>query len=270
MAKNGRRFSPWVLVGVAIVAVVLFGVGGGLISAFDACLVDPYTTVCSYVRPPPIRHAVTNDSSAHFAFTGVVRKTFAYFFFPACGIRLRHMANDMALVGHLLRRPWLPLAWVTLFSLLVRSLDHIPRITAASSCSVQPWNRICEWGKFWHYTVVATAAATAALHPAAGILRRTSPIPSTCCTCCAFEGSIYYYSAFAAKCTCAAVPSGGTRIHTGVSTTTAYRQDLQSLRSSHAVIVLSEVRVCGHDHLMYEYVFDGGIRVRFTVDEILD
>jgi hypothetical protein len=52
MARNGRRFSPWVLVGVAVVAVVLFGVGGGLISAFDACLVDPNTTYCSYVRAP--------------------------------------------------------------------------------------------------------------------------------------------------------------------------------------------------------------------------
>jgi hypothetical protein len=39
------------LVGVAVVAVVLCGVGGGLISAFEGCIVDPYTTVCSYVRP---------------------------------------------------------------------------------------------------------------------------------------------------------------------------------------------------------------------------
>jgi hypothetical protein len=52
MAKNGRRFSPWLLVGVAVVAVVLFGVGGGLISAFEGCIVDPYTTVCNYVRAP--------------------------------------------------------------------------------------------------------------------------------------------------------------------------------------------------------------------------
>jgi hypothetical protein len=62
MAKNSRRFSPWVLVGVAVVAVVLFGVGGGLISAFDACIVDPYTTFCNYVRAP-LRRAIKNDSS---------------------------------------------------------------------------------------------------------------------------------------------------------------------------------------------------------------
>jgi hypothetical protein len=62
MTKNGRRFSPWVLVGVAIVAVVLFGVGGGLISAFDACIVNPYTTVCSYVRAP-LQRVIKNDSS---------------------------------------------------------------------------------------------------------------------------------------------------------------------------------------------------------------
>jgi hypothetical protein len=60
--KNGRRFSPWVLVGVAVVAVVLFGVGGGLISAFDACLVDPYTTFCNYVRAP-LRRAIKSDGS---------------------------------------------------------------------------------------------------------------------------------------------------------------------------------------------------------------
>ena len=52
MAKNGRMFSPWVLVGVAVVAVVLLGVGGGLIGAFEACIVDPYTTFCNYVRAP--------------------------------------------------------------------------------------------------------------------------------------------------------------------------------------------------------------------------
>lgn len=62
MAKNSRRFSPWVLVGVAVVAVVLFGVGGGLISAFDACIVDPYTTFCNYVRAP-LRRAIKNDGS---------------------------------------------------------------------------------------------------------------------------------------------------------------------------------------------------------------
>jgi len=52
MAKNGRMFSPLVLVGVAVVAVVLLGVGGGLIGAFEACIVDPYTTFCNYVRGP--------------------------------------------------------------------------------------------------------------------------------------------------------------------------------------------------------------------------
>ena len=50
------------LVGVAVVAVVLFGVGGGLISAFDACLVDPYTTFCNYVRAP-LRRAIKSDGS---------------------------------------------------------------------------------------------------------------------------------------------------------------------------------------------------------------
>jgi len=35
---------------------VLFGIGGGLISAFDACLVNPDTTYCSYVRAPLFAH----------------------------------------------------------------------------------------------------------------------------------------------------------------------------------------------------------------------
>jgi len=52
MTKNNRRFSPWVLVGVAVVAVVLFGIGGGLVADFEACILDPYTTVCNYVRGP--------------------------------------------------------------------------------------------------------------------------------------------------------------------------------------------------------------------------
>jgi hypothetical protein len=48
MARNGRRFSPWWLLGVAIAVVVLFGIGGGLINSFDSCLIDPYDNVCSY------------------------------------------------------------------------------------------------------------------------------------------------------------------------------------------------------------------------------
>jgi hypothetical protein len=47
-ARNNRRFSPWVLVIVAVITVVLFGAGGGLISVFDSCLLDPYTSVCNY------------------------------------------------------------------------------------------------------------------------------------------------------------------------------------------------------------------------------
>jgi hypothetical protein len=48
MAANNRRFSPWVLVIVAVITVVLLGAGGGLISAFNSCVLDPYTTVCNY------------------------------------------------------------------------------------------------------------------------------------------------------------------------------------------------------------------------------
>ena len=131
----------------------------------------------------------------------------------------------MAFLGHLLRRSWLPLARVTLFSLLVRPLDRIPRITTTSSCSVQPRNRIRGWEEFWHRatTTTTTTTATATLHPITAILRRTSPVPSTCCTCCAFKGSIRYYSTFTAKCACAAVPSCGIRIHTCTSATTAYQ-----------------------------------------------
>ena len=154
----------------------------------------------------------------------------------------------MSFLGHLLHGPWLPLARVTLFSLLVRSLDHIPRITAASSCTVQPRNRIRGWEEFWH--CAATTTTTTILHPTTAILRRTSPVPSTCCTCCTFKGSVHYYSTFTAKSACAAVPSGGIRIHTSVSATTAYRQDLRPLRSSGDVTVLSEVRNRGHDRLM--------------------
>jgi hypothetical protein len=170
-------------------------------------------------------------------------------------IHLTHMANYMAFLGHLLRGSWLPLARVTLLALLVPPLDYIPRITATSSCSVQLRNRIRGWGEFWHCAATATLRTT--LHTTTAILRRTSPVPSTCCTCCASKGSIHYCSAFAAKCACAAVPSGGIRIHSGVSATTAYRQDLRPLRSSSAVAVLSEVRVLGHDRLMYEYVLMG-------------
>ena len=162
----------------------------------------------------------------------------------------------MAFLEHLLHGPWLPLARVTLFSHLVRSLDHIPRITA-TSCSIQPRNRVRGWEEFWHCAATTTTTTTPTLHPTTAILRRTSPVPSTCCTCCAFKGNIHHYSAFTAKCTCAAVPSGGIRIHTGDSATTAYRQDLWSLRSSSDVGVLSEMRVRGHDRLMYRVQFDG-------------
>jgi hypothetical protein len=165
----------------------------------------------------------------------------------------------MAFLGHLLRGPRLPLARITLFSLLVRSLDCIPRITTTSSCSVQPRNRIRGWEEFWHRaaTTTTTTTATATLHPITAILRRTSPVPSSCCTCCAFKGSIHYYSTFTAKCACAAVSSGGIRIHTSISATTAYRQDLRPLRSNSDVAILSEVWVRGHDRLMYEYVLMG-------------
>jgi hypothetical protein len=162
------------------------------------------------------------------------------------------MANYMAFLEHLLHGPWLPLARVTLFSHLVRSVDHIPRITA-TSCSIQRRNRVRGWEEFWHCAATTTTTTTPTLHPTTAILRRTSPVPSTCCTCCAFKGNIHHYSAFTAKCTCAAVPSGGIRIHTGDSATTAYRQDLWPLRSSSDVGVLSEMRVRGHDRLMYEY-----------------
>ena len=163
-------------------------------------------------------------------------------------IRLRHMANYMAFLGHLLHGPWLPLARVTQFSLLVRSLDHIPRITATSSCSVQPRNRIRGW-EFWHCTATTTTATT--LHPITAILRRTSPIPSACCTRRAFKGIIHYCSAFTAKCACAAIPSGRIRIHTSASATKVHREDLRPLRSSSAIASLSEVRIRGPDRLMY-------------------
>ena len=210
MAKNGRRFSPWLLVGVAVVAIVLFGVGGGLISAFEGCIVNPYTTVCNYVRAP-LQRVIKNDS---FSFDFLTLAHVAF---------VQDMANYMAFLGHLLRGPWIPLARITLFFLLVRSLDHIPRITATSSCSVQPRNRIREWGEFWRRAATTTTTATATLHPITAILRRTSPVPSTCCTCCAFKGSIHYYSTLTAKCACAAVPSCGIRIHTSTSATTAYQ-----------------------------------------------
>ena len=181
--------------------------------------------------------------------------------FAHVGFLSRHMANYMAFLGHLLRRPCLPLAWITQLALLVRSLDNILRITATSSCSVQPRNRIHEWGGFWHraattnlHTTLRTTLRTA-LHTTTAILRRTSPVPSIYCTCCAFKGNIHYYSAHTAKCACAAVPSGGIRIHSGASATKAYRQDLRPLRSSSADAGLSEVRVRGHDCLMYIRTF---------------
>jgi hypothetical protein len=174
--------------------------------------------------------------------------------FAHVGFVLRHMANYMAFLGHLLRRPCLPRAWITQLALLVRPLDNILRITATSSCSVQPRNRTREWGEFWHCAATTTlhtalyAALHAALHTTAAILWRASPVPSTCC---AFKGNIHYYSALTAKCACAAVPSGGIRIHSSASATRAYRQDLRPLRSSSADAGLSEVRVRGHDCLMY-------------------
>ena len=164
----------------------------------------------------------------------------------------------MAFLGHLLRRPCLPLAWITQLALLVRSLDNILRITATSSCSVQPRNRIREWGEFCHCaatTNLRTALHTA-LHTTTAILRRTSPVP---CTCCAFKGDIHYYSTLTAKCTCAAVPSSGIRIHSSASATTAYRQDLRPLRGSSADAGLPEVRVQGHDCLMYIRTFGLGM-----------
>lgn len=163
----------------------------------------------------------------------------------------------MAFLGHLLHGPCLPLAWITQLALLVRSLDNIPRITATSPCSVQPRNRIREWGELWRRAATTTlpTALPTALHTTTAILRRTSPVPSTCCTCCDFKGNIHYYSALTAKCACAAVPSGGIRIHSGASATTAYRQDLRPLRGSSADAGLSEVRVRGHDCLMYIRTF---------------
>jgi hypothetical protein len=171
------------------------------------------------------------------------------------------MANYMAFLGHLLYGPRFPLARVTQLALLVRSLDHIPRITATSSCSVQPRNRIREWGKFWHCAAITTLHATSTLHATTtlhtttAILRRTSPVPSTCRTCCAFKGNIHYYSALTAKCACTAVPSGGIRIHSGASATTAYRQDLRPLRSSSTHAGLFAMWVRGHDCLMYISTF---------------
>jgi hypothetical protein len=171
------------------------------------------------------------------------------------------MANCMAFLGHLLHRPCLPLTRITQLALLVRSLDNIPRITATSSRSVRPRNRIREWGGFRHCattTTLHTALHTALrtnLHTTTAILRRTSPVPRTCCACCAFKGNIHYYSAHTAKCAYVAVPSGGIRIHPGAPATTAYRQDLQQLRGSGADAGLSEVRVRGHDCLMYIRTF---------------
>jgi hypothetical protein len=261
MAKNNRKFSPWVLVGVAVVSVVLFGVGGGLISAFEACIVDPYTTFCNYVRAPP-RCAIKNDGS-NFDLSMSSRRPLLIL--CARRIRLRHVANCMAFLGHLLHGPCLPLAWITQLALLVRSLDNIPRLTATSSCSVQPRNRIREWGELWHCAATTTlhttlhaalhAALRAALRTTTAILRRTSPVPSTYCTFCIFKGNIHYYSALTTKCACAAVPSGGIRIHSGTSATTAYRQDLRPLRGSCADAGLSEVRVRSHDCLMYIRTF---------------
>jgi hypothetical protein len=158
--KNGRRFSPWLLVGVAVVAVVLFGVGGGLISAFDACIVNPYTTFCSYVRPL-LRRAIKNDGS-DFDLSVLSRRLLLIL--CARRIRLRRMANYMAFLGHLLCGPRFPLARFTQLALLVRPLDRIPRITATSSCSVQRRNRIREWGEFWHCAAITTLHTIATLH----------------------------------------------------------------------------------------------------------
>jgi len=164
----------------------------------------------------------------------------------------------MVVLGHLLLGSWLHLARVTLLVRLVPPLNYIPRITATSSCSVQLRNRIRGWGEFWHGATTTTTAICTNLRATTAILRRTSPVSSTCCTCCAPKGSIHYCSAFAAKCACAAVPSGRIRIHSGVSTTTAYRKDLRPLRSSSAVAVLSEMWIRDHNRLnVYDYVFDG-------------
>lgn len=47
MSSTNRRFSPWVLIIVAVVIIVLFGVGGGLVNAFYSCLVNLGTTTSS-------------------------------------------------------------------------------------------------------------------------------------------------------------------------------------------------------------------------------
>jgi hypothetical protein len=47
MSSATRRFSPWVLVIVAVAIVVLFAVGGGLVNAFYSCLVNLDTTTSS-------------------------------------------------------------------------------------------------------------------------------------------------------------------------------------------------------------------------------
>ena len=53
MAKNGRRFSPWWLLGIAVLAIVLYGIGGGLVNSFDSCIVDIIINggICSTVSP---------------------------------------------------------------------------------------------------------------------------------------------------------------------------------------------------------------------------
>lgn len=48
MTKIGRRFSPWWIVGIAVLSVILLGAGGGLINEFDACILDGY--IC-YTAP---------------------------------------------------------------------------------------------------------------------------------------------------------------------------------------------------------------------------
>lgn len=47
MSSANRRFSPWVLVIVAVAIIVLFAIGGGLVNAFYSCLVNLDTTSCS-------------------------------------------------------------------------------------------------------------------------------------------------------------------------------------------------------------------------------
>jgi hypothetical protein len=47
MSSTNRRFSPWVLVVLAVVIAVFFAVGGGLVSVFYSCAVGLNTTAFS-------------------------------------------------------------------------------------------------------------------------------------------------------------------------------------------------------------------------------